>query len=88
MKGDVVRGERGAFDEVAQCSWSLPSHYYTDPEICARQTEGIFKRSWACVGHLCDLTEPGSYLTDDIAGQPVLVLRGKDGVLRAFFNVC
>ena len=88
MSGDEVRGERGVFSPEVTQSWTLPSRYYTDPSIHAQEMDGIFKRAWVCVGHLCDLREPGSYLTDVVAGQPVLAIRGKDGVLRAFFNVC
>lgn len=83
-----VRGERGAFDADARRSWTLPSRFYTDPGVHAVEIDRIFKRSWIAVGHLCDLVETGSYLTEYIAGQPVLAIRGQDGTLRAFFNVC
>ena len=88
MGATGVLGERGEFSENADQSWTLPSRYYTDPEIHAREIESIFKCAWICVGHLCDLRDAGSYLTETIAGQPVLVIRDRDGALRAFFNVC
>ncbi len=66
----------------------LPSRYYTDPAILRQEEERIFLRSWIHVGHVSDLAEPGDYLTDEICGQPILVLRGGDGGLRAMFNVC
>ena len=84
----MVQGERGAFSGDPLTSWTLPSHFYYDPEIHAREKTAIFQRSWICVGHLCDFREAGQYVTDDIAGQPILVIRGRDGELRAFFNVC
>lgn len=84
---DVV-GERGAFSAEATHSWTLPSRYYTDPSVHACEIERIFKRSWICVGHACDIPAPGDYLTDTVAGQPVFVIRGRDGTPRAFFNVC
>lgn len=83
-----VCGERGAFADDARQSWTLPSRFYTDPAILEREVAGIFRRSWICVGHLCDLRDNGSYLTETVAGQPLLVIRGQDGELRAFFNVC
>lgn len=88
MAGIEVEGERGRFGSDATRSWTLPSRYYTDPGIHERELAAIFRRSWLCVGHLCDLRKPGSYLTETIAGQPVFVIRAKDGTLRAFFNVC
>jgi choline monooxygenase len=83
-----VEGERGAFSDDATRSWSLPSRYYTEPAVLERELIHIFRRAWICVGHACDLREPGSYLTERVANQPVLVIRAKDGQVRAFFNVC
>ncbi|MEX2650175.1 MAG: aromatic ring-hydroxylating dioxygenase subunit alpha [Alphaproteobacteria bacterium] len=83
-----IRGERGEFSADATRSWTLPSRYYVDPELHDRELSGIFRRSWVCVGHACDLREAGSYLTETIAGQPLLAIRGRDGEVRAFFNVC
>jgi choline monooxygenase len=88
MTKATVAGERGAFGADATRSWTLPSRYYGDPAIHERELVGVFRRSWICVGHACDIREPGSYLTDVVAGQPVFVLRAKDGQTRAFFNVC
>jgi choline monooxygenase len=48
----------------------------------------ILERSWQLAGHASRLAEPGSYLTTKAGTQPVLVVRGKDGVLRAFRNTC
>ncbi len=88
MTGALVSGERGAFAEVAQESFTLPSRYYLEPEIHAQEIDKIFRRSWLYAGHVTDLPEAGSYMTEDLAGQPVLILRSKDGQIRAFFNVC
>ena len=83
-----IAGERGAFTSQAQQSWMLPSRYYTDADIQEREVEAIFKCSWVKVGHVCDIKEPGDYLTETIAGQPVMAVRGRDGEVRAFYNVC
>ena len=88
MTTDMISGERGAFAEVAEESFTLPSRYYFDPDIHAREIRTIFQRSWLYAGHVTDLPEEGSYLTEDLAGQPILILRSKDGEIRAFFNVC
>jgi phenylpropionate dioxygenase-like ring-hydroxylating dioxygenase large terminal subunit len=61
---------------------------YTDPEIFRLERERIFARTWqyACTVH--DLKAPGDFFTVSVADQPVLVVRGGDGELRAFFNAC
>src|SRR5262245_8141442 len=48
----------------------------------------VFARTWQVVGRTQDIAEPGSYLACDIAGEPVVVTRGRDGEVRAFSNVC
>ena len=85
---ELPEGERGRFDLDPLRSPTLPSRYYTDETIHRRELTHIFQRCWTWVGHLGDLPETGSYFTDDLAGQPIVVVRGLDGVARAFFNVC
>ncbi|MDX1400806.1 MAG: aromatic ring-hydroxylating dioxygenase subunit alpha [Kiloniellales bacterium] len=88
MSSKSVSGKRGPFTDEATTSFTLPSRYYTDEEIHRRELRNIFQKSWCYVGHITDLEEPGSYFVDNIAGQPVLVIRGQDERIRAFFNVC
>jgi phenylpropionate dioxygenase-like ring-hydroxylating dioxygenase large terminal subunit len=68
-------------------SYSLPKSYYTAPEVFAAEKERIFYRSWVCVGLLEDAREPGEYFTAAVADQDILVIRGRDGELRAFYNL-
>ena len=86
--GHLPEGERGGFTLDPQTSPTLPSRYYTDPDIYAREMRAIHQRSWCYVGHICDVAEPGMYFTDTVGEQPVLVVKGQDGVIRAFFNIC
>jgi phenylpropionate dioxygenase-like ring-hydroxylating dioxygenase large terminal subunit len=88
MSADFVSGERGFVAEVAHESFTLPARYYVDQDIHAHEIRRIFHRSWLYAGHVMDLPDVGSYLTVDLSGQPILVLRSKDGEVRAFFNVC
>ena len=88
MPSYTVEGERGPFTDKAMTSYTLPSRYYTDEDIHRRELRNIFQKSWTYVGHITDLEERGSYFVDDIAGQPVLVIKGQDEKIRAFFNVC
>jgi choline monooxygenase len=69
-------------------SYNLPSHYYYAPDIYEREKEAIWFGTWQLVGFTHDLKEPGSYFTDRILDQQILVVRGKDTRVRAFYNVC
>jgi choline monooxygenase len=69
-------------------SYTLPAHYAYDPEIFAREKKAIFYRTWQLAGHGSQLEAPGDYVTCRVADQDLLVIRGKDGELRAFYNVC
>lgn len=68
--------------------FSLPAWLYTDPDFFAREQEKIFRPAWHIVGHINDAPKPGDYLTLDILGERVVTLRGEDGELRSFHNVC
>lgn len=76
------------FHADPQQSFTLPARYYTDPAIQAWEREAIFAHSWCYAGHLSHLRNVGDYITCDIGGQNILVIRGKDLALRAFYNVC
>ncbi len=67
---------------------TLPAWVYRNPEFYELERERIFKRSWLMVGHVSQVPNPGDYMTLDAIGERALVMRGKDGVLRAFHNVC
>ncbi len=67
---------------------TVPSAWYVDPEFHEADREWIFARTWQGIAHAAQLAAPGAFVTESIAGEPVIVLRGKDGVLRAFYNVC
>lgn len=67
---------------------TLPGVAYTDQETFAREQERIFERTWTCVALGADLAEPGAFQAVTVGREPVVVVRGRDGVLRAFLNVC
>lgn len=67
---------------------TLPGRYYFDAAIFAAERERIFGRRWLCVGYAAQLREPGAYLTVELGDESALVVRGRDGALRAFLNVC
>jgi phenylpropionate dioxygenase-like ring-hydroxylating dioxygenase large terminal subunit len=61
---------------------------YTDPAFHTLEIERLFKRTWVYAAHDSELVGPGSYLLCDVVGAPVLLVRGDDGEVRAFFNAC
>lgn len=67
---------------------SLKGVYYSDPAQFAAEQQHIFRKSWELVGQERQLANPGDYLATDIAGAKVFVIRGDDGRLRAFRNLC
>ena len=66
----------------------LPGRYYVDPAIHEREKERLFYAKWLCAGRETDLPEPGHYLTRQVADERILLVRGGDGAIRAFYNVC
>src|SRR5439155_1339595 len=67
---------------------TIPSLWYFDPEIHEAERRCVFGGSWQVAGRVDQVADPGSFFTIDLAGDPVLVLRDQQGVLRAFYNVC
>lgn len=65
-----------------------PAAWYTDVRILELEQRTVFAPSWQVVGRAEQVAEPGQYITSEIAGEPVLIVRGNDGALRGFFNVC
>ena len=67
---------------------TLPPEAYTDPDLYALEVENIFKREWLLIGRANDIPDPGDWFTMQLIDDPLLIVRGADGVIRAFSNVC
>ncbi|MBK1820730.1 Rieske 2Fe-2S domain-containing protein [Burkholderia cenocepacia] len=67
---------------------AMPPGVYTSPEFLEREQQTLFRNEWLCMGRASALPNPGDYLTAEIAGQPIIVIRRDDGTLRAMSNVC
>src|SRR5437879_6314731 len=67
---------------------TIPARWYLDPQLLDLERETVFARTWQPVGWAAAVANPGTYLAAEIAGEPVVVARAKDGILRAFSNVC
>lgn len=67
---------------------SLEQRFYTDPEIYALDLECIVMRNWIFTGHQSQLAEAGDYLVLNVASESAIVVRSKEGGIKAFANVC
>src|ERR1700678_1015739 len=67
---------------------TLPGSYYTDPDVFAREQLAIFEGDWLCVARSGDIGRPGQFQTVQAGRDSVLVVRQRDGGLRALLNVC
>jgi choline monooxygenase len=83
---DVLSG----FDAAAplERASTIPADWYTDPRVEALERRTVWSRTWQLVGRTAQVAEPGEFVTAEVAGEPVVVVRGTDGVVRGFFNVC
>jgi phenylpropionate dioxygenase-like ring-hydroxylating dioxygenase large terminal subunit len=66
----------------------IPGGRYTDPAFLALEHRYLWQRSWLYACHADELPEPGSFLLWKRSGSPILIVRGKDDVIRAFYNTC
>jgi Rieske 2Fe-2S family protein len=73
---------------IAGLEPTLPSAWYRDARIFKLEQERIFAREWLCVGREEELAAAGDYKLVNVVGESVLLLRNRDGALRAFYNVC
>jgi phenylpropionate dioxygenase-like ring-hydroxylating dioxygenase large terminal subunit len=67
---------------------SLPPACYVDPEFYEFEKEALFAKEWLCVGREDWVKDPGDYFTTQIVGEPIVVARARDGVVRAMSSVC
>lgn len=67
---------------------TIPASWYTNDELYQLELQNVFAQSWQFVCRVDQVENPGQYVTADIAGEPVVIVRGNDNVLRGFFNVC
>lgn len=79
---------RSGYDANPSRTLSLRAEAYTDPRWHDVDVQAIIGRTWQWVCHVEAVREPGAYLTAEIAGQPIAVVRDREGLLRAFYNVC
>ena len=69
-------------------AWTIPSPWYFDTRMAELEQHSVFARTWQVAGRADQVRKNGDFFTADLAGEPIVVARGEDGVLRAFYNVC
>lgn len=86
----LINAMRNNFEEppFAPLAQTLPGAAYTDPDLFRFERTKIFSRSWLCAGRSDALETPGEFVTVDAGDESVVIIRGRDGVLRAFCNLC
>jgi Rieske 2Fe-2S family protein len=68
--------------------FSLEQPFYIDPDFYRLDLELVWYRDWLFVGHDCEVAKPGSFFTVQVGDYPVVIVRGRDGQIRAFHNSC
>jgi choline monooxygenase len=76
------------FDSRLPFASTIPSTYYTDSAVLSAEKRQVFGATWQLVGHIEQCREPGSFFTTTVADEPLLIVRGSEGELRALSNVC
>ena len=71
-----------------ESSKAPPYTWYTEQEVFDSEKSSIFQKSWLCVGRTEQVNKPGKFFSGNMMGNPYVVVRGEDGVLRAFHNIC
>jgi choline monooxygenase len=69
-------------------AWTIPAPWYFDPRIAELERKSVFSATWQVVGRVDQVRDNGQFFTAELAGEPLVVVRGEHGELRAFYNVC
>ncbi len=85
---DPVEALRDTVSIPFEQARAMPTEVYTSEAFVEAELAHIFRKDWYCVGRADALSNPGDYVSCELAGQPIVVLRDKDGALRAMSNVC
>lgn len=85
---NVAPAFRKTTETFAAGATTLAQRYFVSPEIFAQEQERIFSRQWVFVGHQSQIAQAGDYLTTEVAGESLIIVRDKRGAIRGFYNVC
>ena len=90
MNRKQMRDDRSVRELIAcqKPGWSLEQRFYTDPDIYWLELEQIVMRNWIFAGHQSQLAEAGDFRVLNVANESAIIVRSKDGRIKAFANVC
>ncbi len=90
MSSDTIKltAMEDRFSDDPEVSYTLAAPYYYDEALSRKELDRVFARSWRFVCHKNEIPNAGDYIALDVGGENVFVMRGKDGQIRGFFNVC
>jgi phenylpropionate dioxygenase-like ring-hydroxylating dioxygenase large terminal subunit len=79
-----------SYDDRAPLSnaFTIPAPWYVDSRIADLESASVFSATWQMIGRADQVSSPGQFVTATVAGEPIVAVRGADGQLRAFYNVC
>ena len=89
--GDPLEAARTATAEMLQTrerTYSLPQPFYTDERLFQIDMQEIFHKEWLIAGMTCEIPAKGNFITLQIGKNPIIVIRGAEGKVHAFHNVC
>lgn len=74
-------------EQPERSSW-LPAQCYTDPAFYELEKERVFRRNWLCVGRAEQVANTGDYFSTELFGEPLIIVRDKNGTVRSLSNIC
>ena len=69
-------------------TFSLPQPFYNDARLFALDMQEVFEKEWLFAGMTCEIPTKGNFMTLDIGNNPIVIVRGSEGAIHAFHNVC
>lgn len=66
----------------------LPAWTYHSPAMLELERQELFRKHWQIAGHVNNVAKPGKFFTVDIVDERAIIMRGDDGIVRAFHNLC
>jgi PAH dioxygenase large subunit len=85
---NLLRDRVSLVDLVSEERHEVSRRVYADPEIFEFEQDRLFRRTWLFLAHESELSNAGDYVTRELAGEPVVLIRGDDGKIRGFLNSC
>src|SRR5262249_37408915 len=90
ITSDTIKNILAIYDAEAPLAEAstIPAPWYVDSRIARTETGTVFSKTWQMVGRVEQVAKPGQVVTANVAEEPIVVVRGNDGELRGFYNVC